>query len=536
VLVATNNKSKLARVKKLLGATLPGLEVLSPAELGLEEQEVKEGDDMGENARAKAAAYAQMTDLPILGMDTGLFIAGEKLNVATPKRNALGGRDEASMTQEEKAEAMDVFYRAIAQKHGGEVAGHWLDVTALRLPDGTEEMAENKRQIVLTTERKGEMDIYFPVRGLYRVAGNNKYVVDQTEEESIHVELGPLTRALTELCSYELKVFTTRPDTIFGVTYVTLAPEHPLVSSIEYRVSSIENSEWKNVREYIEVVSKKSEEERMGEGEKTGVRLPGVFAINPVNGERVPVWISDYVLAGYGTGAVMAVPAHDERDYAFAKTFGLPIRSVVQGPSVVERSPMEAAGVSAGAYGHLGVDIVHECWTGEGQAINSGFLNGAPTWKAKEDAISWLEERGSGKGVSTYRLRDWVFSRQRYWGEPIPLVHCGACAKKKQKALIIHGLGSTSESNWYPALRQSLEKAGFEVFAPNLPSPFAPVYEEWMSILKPYLDQLEREICHLRQNSAKLLEENGRLKFSVRLYPSIIAEPIAISEYPEKSA
>lgn len=119
VLVATNNKSKLARVKKLLGATLPGLEVLSPAELGLEEQEVKEGDDMGENARAKAAAYAQMTDLPILGMDTGLFIAGEKLNVATPKRNALGGRDEASMTQEEKAEAMDVFYRAIAQKHGG---------------------------------------------------------------------------------------------------------------------------------------------------------------------------------------------------------------------------------------------------------------------------------------------------------------------------------------------------------------------------------------------------------------------------------
>lgn len=490
VLVATNNKSKLARVKKLLGATLPGLEVLSPADLGLEEQEVKEGDDMRENARAKAAAYAQMTDLPILGMDTGLFIAGEKLNVATPKRNALGGRDEASMTQEEKAEAMDVFYRAIAQKHGGEVAGHWLDVTALRLPDGTEEMAENKRQIVLTTERKGEMDIYFPVRGLYRVAANNKYVIDQTEEESIHVELGPLTRALTELCSYELKVFTTRPDTIFGVTYVTLAPEHPLVSSIGHRVSGIENSEWKNVREYIEAVSKKSEEERMGQGEKTGVRLPGVFAINPVNGERVPVWISDDVLVGYGTGAVMAVPAHDERDYAFAKTFGLPIRPVVQGPSVVERSPMEAAGASAGAYGHLGVDIVHECWTGEGQAINSGFLNGAPTWKAKEDAISWLEERGSGKGVSTYRLRDWVFSRQRYWGEPIPLVHCEACAKKKQKALIIHGLGSTSESNWYPALKQSLEKAGFEVFAPNLPSPFAPVYEEWMSVLKPYLDQL----------------------------------------------
>lgn len=621
LLVATNNKSKLERVKTLLQAVLPGVVVVSPEEAGLEAQDVQEGSDMIANARAKAMAYAGKTDLPVLGTDTGLFIAGEKLDPAAPKRNALGGHDESVMTLEEKAEAMDAFYREIAEKHGGEVQGYWHDVTVLRMPDGEEIVAQNKRSIILTNQRKGEMDLYFPVRGLYKVAANKKYVVDQTEDELVYVELGPFTRVLVDLCSYPLKVFTTRPDTIFGVTYVVLAPEHELVKRMIERSRGVVSSElapdWSKVEKYIEEVGKKTEEERLEGKEKTGVQLPGVFAVNPVNGERVPVWISDYVLAGYGTGAVMAVPAHDERDFAFAEKFGLPVRHVVAPLVTVEGAyaPQESKEttrkrvVTAIIYrprtqeylllevadgrkmfvggglephehledavlreiyeetGYAGAEIKrvvvpvlygegykpskgvncfdldtafyvelndetqkeraegdkeahhlvwkkaqevasflnlehHQemwrwfqehrplCFTEAGLAVQSGFLNELPTWKAKEDCISWLEEHGVGTRTSTYKLRDWVFSRQRYWGEPIPLVHCAACAKKKQKALIIHGLGASAESNWYAELKLALEEEGFEVFLPSMSQPLAPTYEGWMTELTPYLDQL----------------------------------------------
>ncbi len=254
----------------------------------------------------------------------------------------------------------------------------------------------------------------------------------------------------------EVRVFTTRPDTVFGVTYVVLAPEHPFVK--REASNAHPRKEWDEVREYVENVDKKTDEERTGEDrEKTGVCLPGVLALNPVNGERVPVWVADYVLPNYGTGAVMAVPAHDERDFAFAEKYGLPTRQVV---------------------------------SLDGYAINSDFLNGAPTWKAKEDAVTWVEDHRCGAKKVTYRLRDWVFSRQRYWGEPIPLVYCDSCAKKKQKALIIHALGSSAESHWYPELVRALEAEGFEVSAPNLPEPLAPTYEGWMSVLRPILDQL----------------------------------------------
>lgn len=261
----------------------------------------------------------------------------------------------------------------------------------------------------------------------------------------------------------EIRVFTTRPDTIFGVTYVVLAPEHPLVA--KYASSD-------EVSSYVKAVAAKSDEERTGEdNEKTGVQLPGVFAVNPVNGERVPVWIGDYVLPNYGTGAVMAVPAHDERDYVFAKKYGLPMREVVRAQEG-EGSQMESAYVEPG------------------HAVNSGFLDGAPTWKAKEDVMSWLEEYDCGKKKVTYRLRDWVFSRQRYWGEPIPLVHCGTCAKRKQKALLIHGFGGSGEGNWFPWMKAQLEKEGFEVFTPSLSTSDHPNVDGWMSELKPFVDQL----------------------------------------------
>ncbi|USB34413.1 leucine--tRNA ligase [Paenibacillus sp. YPG26] len=191
-----------------------------------------------------------------------------------------------------------------------------------------------------------------------------------------------------------LTVFTTRPDTLFGASYAVLAPEHALVDVIttgDHREA---------VKAYQEQAARKSDLERTDLAkEKTGV-FTGAYAINPVNGAKVPIWIADYVLAGYGTGAIMAVPAHDERDYEFAKQFNLPILEVVSGG-----------------------DISKEAYAGDGAHVNSEFLNGLNNEEAIKKAIAWLEEQGKGKGKVTYRLRDWLFSRQRYWGEPIPILH-----------------------------------------------------------------------------------------------------------------
>ena len=204
---------------------------------------------------------------------------------------------------------------------------------------------------------------------------------------------GAEVRFALEGRSDTITVFTTRPDTLFGATYLVLAPEHPLVEQItgsEHREA---------VDAYKKACSSKSDLERTDLAkEKTGV-FTGAYAINPVNGEKIPVWIADYVLTGYGTGAIMAVPAHDERDHEFAVTFDLPVRPVVSADNAIEG-----------------------CFSDEGIAVNSGFLNGLHTLEAKTKMIFWLEEKDLGHGTITYKLRDWLFSRQRYWGEPFPIV------------------------------------------------------------------------------------------------------------------
>jgi len=195
-----------------------------------------------------------------------------------------------------------------------------------------------------------------------------------------------------------IEVYTTRPDTLFGATYMVLSPEHELVHKITTpeQLSSVDN--------YIEQASKKSDLERTDLAkDKSGV-FTGAYAINPINNEKIPVWIADYVLISYGSGAIMAVPAHDTRDWEFAKQFNLPIIEVLKGGNVQE-----------------------EAHTGEGEHVNSGFLNGLGKMEGIETAISWLKEHGFGEKAVNYKLRDWVFSRQRYWGEPIPLVHCDSC-------------------------------------------------------------------------------------------------------------
>lgn len=204
----------------------------------------------------------------------------------------------------------------------------------------------------------------------------------------------------------KLRVYTTRPDTLFGATYMVVSPEHPYIDKYK---DSITN--WDEIVAYREEAAKKSDFERTELAkDKTGVVLGGITAINPVNGKEIPIWISDYVLMTYGTGAIMAVPAHDDRDWEFAKKFGLPMIQVVEGTN-----------------GAVDIDKAAFTDVATGKLINSDFLNGLEVKDAKEKMKDFLEEKGIGNRKVNYKLRDWVFSRQRYWGEPIPIIHCDKC-------------------------------------------------------------------------------------------------------------
>ncbi|HOQ14302.1 MAG TPA: leucine--tRNA ligase, partial [Bacillota bacterium] len=199
----------------------------------------------------------------------------------------------------------------------------------------------------------------------------------------------------------KLRVYTTRPDTLFGATFMVIAPEHPIIDKYSARIANIEE-----LNAYKAECAKKNEFERTQlVKEKTGVKIEGLTAINPINGAEIPIYIADYVMMSYGTGAIMAVPAHDSRDYEFAKKFGLPIIEVIKGGNIDEAA-----------------------YEGDGEMINSGFLNGITTKKeAIEKAIKYLTEHGIGEAGVQYKMKDWAFNRQIYWGEPIPIIYCPKC-------------------------------------------------------------------------------------------------------------
>ncbi len=227
-------------------------------------------------------------------------------------------------------------------------------------------------------------------------------IVTNVQRTKIGKSLGATVTFTLETSSEAFQIFTTRPDTLWGVTYMVFAPEHPLVEKITT------DEQKQAVHDYQEKAKKKSHFERSElVKEKTGV-FTGGYAINPVNGEQVPIYIADYVLMDYGTGAIMAVPAHDQRDYEFAKVMNIPI--------------IEVIAPDGKAQGDLG-----EAYSGPGQMINSGDFTGTPGSESIEKVTAWLEEKGTGKGSINYRLRDWCISRQRYWGPPIPIVNCEKC-------------------------------------------------------------------------------------------------------------
>ena len=204
----------------------------------------------------------------------------------------------------------------------------------------------------------------------------------------------------------KLRIYTTRCDTLFGVTYMVVSPEHPILDKYKDEIGN-----WSDIEAYREQAAKKSDFERSELAkDKTGVRIDGLTAINPVNGKEIPIYVSDYVLMSYGTGAIMAVPAHDDRDWEFAKKFGLPLIQVVAKDG-------EEVDINEAAFTDVATGVL----------INSDFLNGLEVKDAKEKMIKFLEEKGIGQAKTNYKLRDWVFSRQRYWGEPIPIVHCDKC-------------------------------------------------------------------------------------------------------------
>jgi len=269
-----------------------------------------------------------------------------------------------------------------------------VDGSCERCGHGVETRVKNQWMLKITEYAERLIEDLDEVDYIERVKIQQRNWIGRSEGADVSVAIKDTAESLT--------VFTTRPDTLFGATYMVISPEHPILEKLQDRIANLEV-----IKAYQAEARKKTEFERAElNHEKTGVRIEGLAALNPVNSEEITIWVSDYVLMSYGTGAIMAVPGHDERDWEFAKTFDLPIIEVVAGGDVTQEAYTQ---------------------TETGTMVNSGFLNGLDVDSAKKKITAWLEEKGLGVPKVNYKLRDWVFSRQRYWGEPIPLVHCSDC-------------------------------------------------------------------------------------------------------------
>ncbi|RMD77237.1 alpha/beta fold hydrolase [Candidatus Dojkabacteria bacterium] len=280
-----------------------------------------------------------------------------------------------------------------------------------------------------------------------------------------------------------LEIFTTRIDTIFGATFCVVAPEHEILEALKNKIQN-----WDEVKRYISESTNKTSLERQTQKEKTGIEIKGLRALNPFSGDLIPIYVADYVLINYGTGAIMAVPAHDERDYEFAKRHQIPIRKVIQNDDKNEGEKDD------------------ELFTGYGRLINSREFSGLDSKTAIEKMQNWVIDKNLGRKETMFKIRDWLVSRQRYWGAPIPIIYSpkaekegyGYVPKDKLNVLFLHGFGSSGRKGWRIDFEKEMTKLGHKVYLPDLPNPLAPSFVEWENfIIENYLkafDQNEKVV------------------------------------------
>ncbi|MDD5050196.1 MAG: leucine--tRNA ligase [Candidatus Pacebacteria bacterium] len=408
ILIGTRNPAKIEMIKKGFPAN-SGITFLSLNDLPpIDDSDLVEGNDFRENARMKSEYYFKKTGIPTLSTDhivhlenwpkdNGFIVHIRKLaNPKSPRATDEELAEWVSKYVKKSGETKTTYHFAISVTDSNGTTD-FVGVQKPYMLQGIRSKAPNNEGYVFDSFMK-DSDT-----GEFRIEQPNQIAFEKFEK-TIREEICPHITG-----KRNIKVFTTRADTIFSAAFLILAPEHVLIRTLKEKITN-----FAEVAQYITLAKKKPEVERTAEGkDKTGVELKGIKAINPADGKEISVWISDFVLAQYGTGAVFA-DAHDQRDFDFAKKYNIPLTASVL--------PKDASKQEA-------VKKLEECFEGEGILFNSKQFDGFSSAEARPKIIAWLQEKGFASPKTTFKLRDWVFSRQRYWGEPIPLIHCDKCAK-----------------------------------------------------------------------------------------------------------
>lgn len=494
ILLASTNKAKLDKLQMALDWL--GLEncyeLVTPVELGLKEVEVEEGDDPAENAELKARAYfdqlskegvtkkkIDIENTIVIGWDGALEIPDYPDFVqAKVKRSALAeDQKEADLDPAEFAELVQSYYQGLAQEKGKDLPVVFKEHFVAIAPDGQSSLQVAKlKQTIMREGRAEQNDFEMPLRAITKSSVTDKLFRADYSEEQQQQFWRHLFDAVAELVAIKLTAFTTRPDTNFGATFIVVAPDSEFVRD---HLAYFPDHQRAEVEAYISAAAKKTERERQQDGKvKTGV-FTGLVAINRLNRAELPVYVSDFVLAGVGTGVVVGVPGHDLRDFEFAKAKGLATPRVVVGPDGDDSEITDPAQVQEAA----------------GTMVNSEFLDGLEIMEAKEKMMSYFSDKGWGNRVVNYRLRDWSVSRQRYWGSPIPVLYKGRRSVDENRSSIVvlnlHAYQSNPQNHYIPYLAQELEELSIPFASPQLPGEEEPKLEDWVSVAKAELKKLE---------------------------------------------